>query len=493
VLDRFESSMQRTFGSLDAVPPAWRALLEEVGEALAHAEQERERMRLAMERTSIELRELLVELDALRRARLTAESTNLVRGEILATVGRTMRTPADAILGLTGLLRTGALLPTQRAYVDAVYGAAEALRGILNDVSDFSSLEAGTLPLEPIRFDLRVMVNDMAAALSVQADAKGIGLRFAWRPDAPRRVLGDPGRIRQVVTALIADGLTRVQRGEIVVEVGRGKLGPEGGVRIAVEDTGPAIPGDVLPTLFEPFGRGDVYPVRQGGLGLPISRQLVHLMGGTLGVENVAGGSGGSRFTLELPLAAVEEPAAPGEASQQAELVMTPGTSPRLIVVEADDHQRASWTAIANAAGFEPSGCARCDEVIEELRRQPASLVLFSDHDAEGYDAIGRRILENERLGRPALIMLPAVGNPGDARRLRDAGFRGYLVKPVVPADLRELLETLRRTARARWHTLFLTRHVLAEARREGAPSDAEVDANLEHLVSTAESAASPE
>src|SRR5258706_2982224 len=251
--------MRSAFGSLDAVPPAWRALLEEVGDAVTHAEQERERMRLAMERTGTELRELLVELDALRRARVTAESTNLVRGEILATVGRTMRTPADAILGLTGLLRTGALLPTQRAYVDAVHGAAEALRGILNDVSDFSSLEAGTLPLEPIQFDLRVMVNDMAAALSTQADAKGITLRFAWRPDAPRRVLGDPGRIRQVVTTLVADGLIRVQRGEIVVEVGRGKLGREGGVRFAVEDTGPASPGDLLPTLFEPFGRGDVY------------------------------------------------------------------------------------------------------------------------------------------------------------------------------------------------------------------------------------------
>src|SRR5258706_10279768 len=196
--------MRSAFGSLDAVPPAWRALLEEVGDALTHAEQERERMRLAMERTGTELRELLVELDALRRARVTAESTNLVRGEILATVGRTMRTPADAILGLTGLLRTGALLPTQRAYVDAVHGAAEALRGILNDVSDFSSLEAGTLPLEPIQFDLRVMVNDMAAALSTQADANGITPRFAWRPDAPRRVLGDPGRVRPGVTTPVA-------------------------------------------------------------------------------------------------------------------------------------------------------------------------------------------------------------------------------------------------------------------------------------------------
>lgn len=491
--ERFDSSVRSTFGSLEALPPAWRALLEEVGEALAESERERERMRLVAERTTTELREQLVELEALRRARLSAESTNLVRGEILATVGRTMRTPTDAILGISALLRTGALRPTQRAYVDAVHGAAEALRGILNDVSDYSSLEAGTLPLEPIAFDLRVMMNDLAAWLSAQADAKGLGLRFAWRPDAPHRLLGDPGRIRQIVAALVTDGLTRVQQGEIVVEVGRGGMREvAGGVRLVVEDSGPAIPDDLLPTLFEPFTRGDSYPSRQGGLGLPIARQLVHLMGGTLEVGNTGREGGGSRFTVELPLPAAPEAAAPTRRSSrggEAEPEAAPGPRPRLVVVEADDHQRVRWTAIADAAGYEPSGCARRDEAIRELRRQPASLVLFSDHDAEGYDALGHAILDDPELGRPALIMLPAAGNPGDARRLRDAGFRGYLVKPVVPADLRELLEMLRRTARGSWHTLFLTRHALAEARRDVTPSDAEVDANLEQMVGTAGSA----
>ena len=489
--ERFDSSVRNTFGSPEALPPAWRVLLEEVGQALAESERERERMRLVAERTMTELREQLMELEALRRARLSAESTNLVRGEILATVGRTMRTPTDAILGISALLRTGSLRPTQRAYVDAVHGAAEALRGILNDVSDYSSLEAGTLPLEPIPFDLRVMMNDLAAWLSSQADAKGLGLRFAWRPDAPHRLRGDPGRIRQIVAALVTDGLTRVQQGEIVVEVGRGGMSEAaGGVRFVVEDSGPAIPDDLLPTLFEPFTRGDSYPSRQGGLGLPIARQLVHLMGGTLEVGNAAREGGGSRFTVELPLpVGAEAPAAARRALRVAEPQPAPGPRPRLVVVEADDHQRVRWTAIADAAGYEPSGCAHREEAIRELRRQQASLVLFSDHDAEGYDTLGHAILDDPELGRPALIMLPAAGNPGDARRLRDAGFRGYLVKPVVPADLRELLETLRRTARGSWHTLFLTRHALAEARRDVTPSDAEVDANLEQMVGTAGSA----
>jgi DNA-binding NarL/FixJ family response regulator len=112
-------------------------------------------------------------------------------------------------------------------------------------------------------------------------------------------------------------------------------------------------------------------------------------------------------------------------------------------------------------------------------------IVIFSDHDAEEYERIGRAVSEDAGLGKPALVMLPAVGNPGDARRLMDAGFRGYLVKPVAPADLRETLETLRRTPRGAWHTLFLTRHSLAEARLGGGIEKEEEDAGLTQLLET--------
>ena len=113
--------------------------------------------------------------------------------------------------------------------------------------------------------------------------------------------------------------------------------------------------------------------------------------------------------------------------------------------------------------------------------------MVFSDHDALGYEEAGKDILNEDALGRPALIMLPAVGNAGDATRLRQAGFRGYLVKPVVPADLRETLETLRRTPRSAWLGLFLTRHSLAEARRGEEVPEAELDASLESLTAVSE------
>lgn len=489
MLDRLTDPLVREFGSLDALPPAWLAVLDGLNDTLAEAQDERDRLARALERATTELHELLVELDALRRARATAESTNLVRGEVLATVSRTMRTPADTILGLTGLLRTGSLLPTQKAYVDAVHGAAEALRGILNDVGDFSRLENGTLPLEPIPFDLRVMLEDMATLQSVQAQAKGLSLRLAWRPDTPRRIIGDPSRIRQILAALVKDALTRMERGEVVIEVSRGAMrSADGGIRFIVEDTGPSIPADLLPTLFEPFSRGDVYHGRDGGLALPIARHLAHLMGGELTVLNLE--NSGTRFAVTLPLPVVEEPEqAPAPAAAE------PETQPDgLLVVETDPDHRASWAAIAEAAGFIATGFSTREEAVAELHRRaeegkPAAMVVFSDHDALGYEDVGRGILADDRLGRPALIMLPAVGNPGDATRLRQAGFRGYLVKPVAPSDLRETLETLRRTHRGAWHGLFLTRHTLAEARRADQSSEAEVNASLEQLVSVTEEA----
>lgn len=485
MLDRLGDPLLRAFGSLEAMPSAWREVLDGLNQTLADSALERDRLTLALDRSTTELKELLVEVEALRRARASAESTNLVRGEILATLSRTMRTPADTILGLTALLRGGALQPSQRAYVDAVQGAGEALRGILNDVSDYSRLESGTLPLEPIPFDLRLMIEDMACTLSSLAEAKGLTLRMAWRPDTPRRVLADPGRIRQVLSALIRDGLNRMERGEVVLEVGRGTMrAPSGGIRFTVEDSGPGIAPDLLPILFEPFTRGDAYPGRDGSLALPIAHHLARLLGGELAAANVEGA--GVRFALSLPLAAVDGPA---DVAAPLHEEPAPSSSPLgLMVVDGDPDQRAGWAQIADAAGFRAVGAGDREEAMDELRKRarqghPVAIVLFSDHDADGYDDIARRIHGDGELGQPALIMLPAVGNPGDARRLREAGFRGYLVKPVAPADLREMLEALRRMPVGVWTGTILTRHALAEARRSGGVREEELEATLGALA----------
>jgi signal transduction histidine kinase/CheY-like chemotaxis protein len=422
--------------------------------------EEAEQLRRALDRTASELREQMVELDALRRARAVAESTNIVRGEILALVVRSMRTPADALLGLSGMLRTSSLFPAQRAYVEALQVAVEGLRGILNQVSDFSRLEGGTLPLEPIPFDLGLMFEDLGKSLGSRAEAKRIGLRIE-PTSAPRRVVGDPGRVRQIVSAVVEYGLRRLDQGHILIEsLPAGYAIPGGGILVRIDDFGPAVPEDFLPTLFEPFGRGDVTMSAEDGLGLTIARQLARLMGGDLTVENVGGR--GTRFTFRAPLPALEATSAP-----HAEAFPTSAMPGSLLLVERDPALRGSWSAIAEAAGYRATGVENRVEALAELglRNGGVDVVVFSDHDAEGYDEIGRNIQRSGPEGL-ALIMLLAAGYPGDAKRLMEGGFRGYLVKPVPPADLREALEILRRTPRDKWDGLFITRHSLAEGRQ---------------------------
>ena len=434
--------------------------------ALPPGNEERERLRRELERTADELREQMVELDALRRARAAAESANMVRGEILSLVVRSMRTPADALLGLAGILRTGALLPTQRAYVEALQEASETLRTILNQVSDFSRLESGTLPLEPIPFDLGLMFEDLAGGLAERAHSKGVELRRS-APGSGRRVVGDPGRVRQIVSAVVDYEVRRLEGGTISLEVQPASFPVEGGgLLVRIQDSGPPIPEDFLPSIFEPFGRGDIVMSSQDGLGLTIARHLARLMGGDLVVENVPGS--GSRFSLRIPLAEVEAQATPGGALVPAlPTTSMPGT---LLLVERDPALRSAWSAVAEAAGYRPTALESRAEALAELGLRgeggKVDVVMFSDHDAEGYDEIGRSIQQNGN-DAPALIMLLAAGYPGDARRLMEAGFRGYLVKPVAPADLREALEILRRTPRARWEGLFITRHSLAEGREQ--------------------------
>jgi CheY-like chemotaxis protein len=425
--------------------------------------EEAEKLRKALDRTASELREQMVELDALRRARAVAESTNIVRGEILALVVRSMRTPADALLGLSGMLRGSSLFPAQRAYVEALQVAVEGLRGILNQVSDFSRLEGGTLPLEPIPFDLGLMFDDLGKSLGTRAQAKQIGLRIE-SSSGSRRVVGDPGRVRQIISAVVEYGLRRLDGGHILIESQpAGYSIPGGGVLVRIDDFGPPVPEDFLPTLFEPFGRGDVTMSAEDGLSLTIARQLARLMGGDLTVENVTGR--GTRFIFRAPLPALAAEVAGSQRVETTPTTVMPGT---LFIVERDPALRNSWSAIADAAGYRATGLENRAEALAELglRSGGVDVVVFSDHDAEGYDEIGRNIQRGDD-GGPALFMLLAAGYPGDAKRLMEAGFRGYLVKPVAPADLREALEILRRTPRDKWEGMFITRHSLAEGRSE--------------------------
>jgi len=215
-------------------------------------------------------------------------------------------------------------------------------------------------------------------------------------------------------------------------------------------------------------------------------------MGGELTAGNSVrggGGGGGTCFTLHLPLQCLDASWPSAALALPPAGAAAPAPGGDLLVMEGDARQRATWTGIAEAAGYQVATCATREAILAELARRAqqgrvVDIVICSDHDAEAYDRLGREIVADGGLGKPALVMLPGVGNPGDARRLMDAGFRAYLVKPVAPADLREVLETLRRTPRVEWHTLFLTRHSLAESRLgEQGVEAGTVDAGFTELL----------
>jgi signal transduction histidine kinase len=215
-----------------------------------------------------------------------------------------IRTPMNGVIGMTGLLLDTDLNPEQREYAEMVRNSADSLLTIINDILDFSKIEAGQMETELAPFDLHRTIEDVMALLSAKVKEKGLDLILRYARDAPRQVIGDAGRIRQVLTNLIGNAVKFTQAGHVLVAVEREqRVQREPWLRISVEDTGVGIPKDKLASIFEKFTQADSSTTRRfggTGLGLAISKQLVELMGGEIGVESLPGE--GSKFSFTHPL-----------------------------------------------------------------------------------------------------------------------------------------------------------------------------------------------
>ena len=216
-----------------------------------------------------------------------------------------IRTPMNGVIGMTGLLLDTALTPQQRDYAQTVRQSAEALLTVINDILDFSKIEAGKLTIEPGPFDLLAAVEEVTDLLGITAQQKGLELVLRVAPDTPRHLLGDAGRVRQVLVNLLGNALKFTDRGHVLVSVeSDAEQAAACWIRFAVEDTGIGIPQDKLGQIFEKFTQVAASTTRRvggAGLGLAICQQLVTLMGGRLGVRSQVGA--GSAFWFSLPLA----------------------------------------------------------------------------------------------------------------------------------------------------------------------------------------------
>jgi HPt (histidine-containing phosphotransfer) domain-containing protein len=384
----------------------------------------------------------------------------------LLAMSHELRAPLNAIIGMSGLLLEGDLESRERQYVRSIHAAGEGLSTVLNDVLDLSRIAADDLTIEPIGFDLRSLVDETARALTPRAEQRGLALNVDWRPELPRQVIGDPGRTRQVLGNLVGHAINAMSQGEVVIRVAAdGETGGVPLVRFTVEDTGIGLPPERLARVFEEYVPVDTSPYRSfgvTGLGLRISAELVRLMGGDIGATSEVGK--GSRFWFRLPMAPAESPLLPRLDRAPA------STGGRILFVESDPASRARLGPELAEHGWQVDFVDDPGVVPERLRAAHEDCgyraCVLSDYAVRPLHAeIAARIKADAALGPVALIMITAVGSPGDAKRLWHAGFAAYLRKPVPGEEFRDTLLALGQLGVEGRGPSLITRHSLAEAR----------------------------
>ncbi len=391
---------------------------------------------------------LVLEVAERKLAEEAAQSASRAKGEFLANMSHEIRTPMNGILGMTELALGTSLSATQREYLGLVVSSADSLLTVINDILDFSKIEAGKLDLDPVPFSLRDAVTDTLRSLSLRAHDKGLELLCRIAPDVPRSVIGDLGRLRQILFNLVGNAIKFTEVGEVVVAVSvvaekePGDTLDSTRLRVSVSDTGIGIPVDKRASIFAAFEQADGSTTRKyggTGLGLAISSKLVALMGGTIVVEEVPGG--GSLFRFEVRLG--------GEIDRRGD---DPSANPvaleGLRVLMVDDNQTNRWIMeeLLTQWGCRPlavsAGAEALSEISEALDRGEPYAVVIVDRLMPGMDGLelaGRlRAWESAASGggpHLKILMLTSGGfDQPDRPELKQLD--GWLNKPVRQSEL---------------------------------------------------------